>query len=269
MSFNVKLSDKFIKISGVVAFFLSLAVNGLANTTILGGNNTAEVSDSYPNFFAPAGVTFGIWGIIYTLLLLFCIRLFITPKDKQSLPNDKLVEVSRYFAVVSLINFIWIFAWQYRIMWLSVLLIIGMLYSLIKISKILYLQKMSNLDWLSIKLPFSIYFGWITVATIANITIFLVSVNWSGWGISEILWTIIILIVGAVIGLITAFKRKDWVYLSVFVWAYFGIWLKHKSVDGWNNSYPSIINTLLILMLIFLGGVLYISYKYPKGLERK
>ncbi len=253
------------KIVAVVAFFVSLAVNGLAGTTIIGGNTTAQVSDSYPNLFAPAGVTFAIWGVIYLLLIMFCVRLFITPKNQTKKTTQLLEQVTEKFILLSGLNAVWLIAWQYRVLWLSVLLIIAMLITLIKISFVLTEHKTIGWDWLTIKLPFSVYFGWITVATIANITTFLVSINWNGWGIADQTWTVLILIVGAVIGMTTAFKHHSWPYLAVFVWGYYGIWLKHTSAVGHHSKYPAVISTLQILLAIIAVAAIWLMYKWPQG----
>lgn len=105
------------------------------------------------------------------------------------------------------------------------------------------------------RLPFSVYFGWITVATIANITVFLVSINWSGWGISDQIWTIVILLVGVIIGILRGLKDKNIPYITVLIWAYAGILLKHISELGFSGQYPNIITTLIISMVLFVASI--------------
>ncbi|MGO3168258.1 MAG: tryptophan-rich sensory protein, partial [Senegalia sp. (in: firmicutes)] len=103
---------------------------------------------------------------------------------------------------------------------------------------------------LFISLPFSIYFGWITVATIANITAFLVDIGWNRFGISEVFWTITIIIVGAIIAIVTILKNRDFAYGLVIIWAYAGILIKHLSESGFNSMYPSIITTVIGAIII-------------------
>jgi hypothetical protein len=106
--------------------------------------------------------------------------------------------------------------------------------------------------------PFSVYFGWITVAAIANITVFLVSIGWNGFGVADYVWTSVIVLVGAVIGILRMRKDRNVVYGLVLVWAYLGILLKHVSSDGFGGQYPSIIATViacLIALVFFVGKI--------------
>jgi hypothetical protein len=109
--------------------------------------------------------------------------------------------------------------------------------------------------------PFSIYFGWITVAAIANITIFLVSIGWNGFGISAFIWTCAILLIGATIGILRMQKDKNTAYGLVLVWAYLGILLKHLSANGFNSQYPSIIITIIACLVLFVYFLARIIYK--------
>ena len=161
-----------IKLLTLVTFIGMVVVNGLANILPINGVTTGRVSDSYSNLFAPVGITFSIWGLIYLLLLAYVIYQFI-PK---TLGKDKVInKINIYFIISSVVNSVWIFAWHYRIIGLTVILMLILLYSLIKISKLTNEMVLSFKDKLFIKIPFGIYFGWITIASIANITIFLVS----------------------------------------------------------------------------------------------
>lgn len=257
------------KVWAIVIFGISLLVNGLAGTTLLGGNTTAQVSDSYPNLFAPAGITFAIWGIIYTLLAIYCVRIFRHLGRRHDKKADVLAqEVVPTFIAVSVINTLWLISWQYKVIWLSVVLIITLLALLARVNKQTHNKRLSWQDWASIKLPFSVYFGWVTVATIANITVWLVSMGWNGAGIGPEPWTVTVLIVGALVGIHNAWRLKDWAYLAVFVWAYFGIWLKHVSNTGFGGAYPAVITTLTILLGVLSFTALWFSHQWPKGAGR-
>ena len=112
-----------------------------------------------------------------------------------------------------------------------------------------------------VKLPFSVYFGWITIATIANITAFLVSIDWDGFGISEVTWTIIILFVGVAIGILTTIRQKDIAYGLVFIWAYYGIYSKHTSESGFNGEYSYVILATLICLALIVITILFVAVK--------
>jgi hypothetical protein len=247
-----------------------VAVNFLANALPIGGVTTGGASDAYANLFTPAGVTFAIWGLIYLLLLLYTLYQFGLGiglglglgQEKKSPKREKLfTTINQYFLVTSLANIAWIFAWHYGIIWLSVLFMLTLLIFLIKIADVVNKEKFSWVDTLFIRAPFSIYFGWITVATIANITVLLVSIGWNGFGIAESVWTVIILLVGAVIGTLRMLKDKNIYYGAVLVWAYGGIWLKHTSVSGFNGAYPIIITTVIFCIIIFLGTIGFLGFK--------
>jgi hypothetical protein len=256
------MKNILIKVFVAITYLAMIIINWLANALPINNITPGQVSDSYPNLFAPAGLTFSIWGLIYLLLGAYVLYQFgLFQKGK---PKEKLLErIGVYFIIISIANMLWIFSWHYKIISLSLLLIITMLFFLIKIASLLNKQKFLLKEQVFIRLPFTIYFGWITVATIANATVFLVSINWDGFGLAEHLWTIIILIVGAIIGILRMLKDKTIVYGLVFIWAYTGIWLKHASPAGFDGQYPGIIITIIIciaLFVVFIGLLLYKKY---------
>ena len=240
------------KIIVAVTYFGMVLVNALANILPINNRGTGEISDSYANIFAPAGLTFSIWGLIYLLLGAFVIYQFFYNKKF-------LEEIRYYFILTSIANILWIFSWHYDYILASLFLMVILLVYLIKIALILSKQKFSLKNEILISLPFSIYFGWVTVATIANVTVFLVSVNWNGFGLSDQFWTITVILIGTLIGMLTMFKIKKIAYGLVFVWAYFGIWYKHTTV--FNNEYLGVINTVLICIMIFILAISYLIYE--------
>jgi len=254
-----------LKISVALAYIGMVAINYLANALPIGGVTTGEASDSYANLFTPAGIAFSIWGLIYLLLAVFVI-FFLTQFGKKSNAkiNKILEKTGKLFIINALANISWIFAWHYGLILLSAAIIVVILITLILIANLLNREKFSLSEKIWLLLPFSVYFGWITVATIANITVLLVSLNWNGFGIAENIWTIIILLVGAAIGIWRTIKDKNIPYILVLVWAYGGIWLKHASENGFSGQYPGIIITTIICIVLFLltaGGVLFLQRK--------
>lgn len=258
---------KVLKIVNILSFIIMVIVNALANILPINGITTGKVSDSYPNLFAPAGITFSIWGVIYLLLAGFIIYQARYSKDGANIDTFK--QISTYFIISSIANSIWIFSWHYRIIPLSMILMIVILVSLIMIN-----QKMSNRQFtpkekIFVKIPFSVYFGWITVATIANATTLLVSLGFGGLGLSEQVWTIIIISVGAVIGTVTLLKNKDITYGIVVLWAYLGILIKHISSKGFAGKYHGIIISVSVALGIILTSVLYVAYKSSHSRHRQ
>jgi hypothetical protein len=226
-----------------------IMVNALANILPINGITTGDISDSYPNLFAPAGITFSIWGLIYFLLAIYVIYQFFPKKKKVEALINK---INLYFILSSFANTIWIFLWHYRLIGPSLLLMLLILYSLIKISALTNQKGLSMKDKFYVKVPFGVYFGWITIATIANITTLLVCLGWQNFIFPDQIWTIIILFVGAIIASLTTIREKNLAYGLVPVWAYFGIYLKHSSPDFFNGAYPNVILTTIICIAIFL-----------------
>ncbi len=249
-----------IKIFVVLTFILMVSVNALANILPINGIDTGTVSDSYSNLFAPAGLTFSIWGLIYVLLAAFTIYQ-LSVKRGSELGGQFLNKIGIVFSISSLANTIWIFTWHYDIIYLSMILMAVILVCLIIIVNTIRKHQLSVKDKFLVKLPFSIYFGWITVATIANATVLLVSIGWNGFGVPAVIWTIIILAVGAAIGILTILRNKDYPYGLVILWAYAGILIKHLSDSGFSNKYPQVVITVIVCLVLIAAADVFAAVK--------
>ncbi len=248
-----------IRIVVVVTFLAMIAVNALANILPINGVTTGQVSESYPNLFAPAGLTFAIWGLIYFLLggyTLYQLELF--QSNASAVKTDLLNNIGILFSISSIANAAWIFSWHYGLIPLSMALMVVILVCLILINQKINTEQLSKKEYFFIRLPFSVYFGWITVATIANATILLVSLDWKGFGLAEEIWAVIIIFVGFIIGVTTMLKNRDTAYGLVIVWAYAGILLKHVLPEGFNGQYFAVIATTAICMFLLLAVSIYL-----------
>lgn len=252
------MKNTYIKILTAVTYVAMVAVNFLANGLPINGRSTGDISDAYPNIFAPAGPAFSIWGLIYLLLGAYVIYQFVK-KDQKT--EDLLQKINPLFIATSLANISWIFAWHYDYIGFSVLIMATLLVLLIKIADILRTEQFTSLEKLLVWAPFSIYFGWITVASIANITVFLVSIGWNGFGIADFVWTSTILLVGALIGILRMRKDNNIAYGMVLVWAYSWILFKHVSASGFDGQYPIVIATVIVCLALFVFFVGRIFYK--------
>lgn len=204
-----------IKFLNPVFFTVMIVMNYLANALPLNNKTTGALSDSFPNLFVPAGITFSIWGVIYLLLLLYCIIQF---RNENSFIS---VKIGWWFAISSILNAVWIVFWHYGKLSLSLVVMLGMLVSLIYINILI-----KDIPLGIIKASFGIYLGWLCIATIANVTALLVHYNWSGWGISDEAWTIIMISAGALLTAITLYSLNNpFIGLSV-IWAFTGIIIK-------------------------------------------
>lgn len=217
--------DRIRQIVNVLAVLFTIAINGLANALPLNGVTTGEISDRFDVYFVPAGYVFSIWGVIYLALVAFAVY--------QALPSQRdnpgLRRVGYLFAMSCVANVAWLFLWHYEVFSLTIVAMVALLLLLIAI----YLRlgigrtRASTAERWFVRLPFSIYLGWVTVATIANATSLLDYLNWAGWGISPELWTVIMLVAATGITAGVVFTRGDIAYGLVIVWAFAGIAVKH------------------------------------------
>jgi len=217
--------DTMRQVINVLAVVATIAINGLANALPLNGLTTGEISDRFDVYFVPAGYVFSIWGLIYLALIGFAVYQAL-PAQRE---NPRLRRVGYLFAVSCVANVAWLFLWHYERFLLTVVAMVTLLLSLIGIYLRLGIGRVrvpAAERWL-VRVPFSIYLGWVTVATIANVTSLLDYVNWSGWGISPEAWTVIMLVAATGIASAVSLTRGDVAYMLVIVWAFAGIGVKH------------------------------------------
>jgi hypothetical protein len=254
----MKYKNILIKFLTLAAYLAMISINALANILLINGVSTGEISNNYFNLFAPTGFTFSIWGIIYLMLGAYIIYQFFGKNI-----NNRLIKIINiYFIISSILNILWIFAWHFNLIFFSVLLIILILVCLIKIANLIRQEKLLLKEKFFVSWPFSLYFAWITIATIANITTFLVSINWSGWGLADNIWTMVILIIGAFIGIVRMIWDKNFIYGLVFIWAYIGILFRH--ISDLNSQYVGVINVLYFCLFLFLIAQGYLVYRLKR-----
>jgi hypothetical protein len=221
-----------LTVLNLAGFLGTVVVNWLANALPINNRNTGELSDLYPNLFVPAGLTFAIWGLIYLLLALFVIYQLL-PSTRNSAQRGAFIErIGVLFFISSLANIGWIFAWHYELVALSLVLMLILLATLLAIYLRLRIgkSKASSAERYLVHLPFSVYLGWISVATIANVTALLVDINWDGFGLSEQFWAAAVIGVAIVLALAVMFTRRDIFYGLVVDWALLGILLRRLSM---------------------------------------
>ncbi|ASA25458.1 TspO/MBR family protein [Paenibacillus donghaensis] len=225
-------------------FYLAMiAVNALSVLLPLGGNSTAEISDRYKTYLTPAGYAFSIWSLIYVLLAGFVIYQF----RSDTSPRGSVQSIGFWFILSCAFNMSWLFLWHYLYIELSFVAMLLMLVTLI----VIYLitrripDPTTGEKWL-IKLPFSIYLGWISVATIVNFSVILKKNEWDGFGLSDTTWAVIMLCVGALLAIRVSYPFRDSIYPLVFVWAFIALALEHK--DAGNVYLTGLITAGLLLL---------------------
>ncbi len=222
---NKPIVRQYVNVLFIIA---TLVMNILADALPINGKNTGAISDQFHVYFVPAGYVFAIWGLIYIGLITFGVF--------QALPaqrnNPRLRSVDGLFILASLANILWLFLWHYEQFVGTLVVMLILLASLIGIYLRLGIGKThvsSAESWL-VRIPFSIYLGWITVATIANATELLDYLKWNGFGISSATWMLIILGAVFVIASLMNLSRRDIAYTLVILWALIGIVVKQSGV---------------------------------------
>ncbi len=218
------MKNTFRQIVVILTILATITINILANALPINGMNTGQVSDSFHVYFVPAGYVFSIWGIIYIGLIAYAIYQAM-PAQKD---NPRLQATGWWVVLGGLANSTWIFLWHYQ----QFVATLGAMFILLATLIAVYLRlgigqtKVSTGETWAVRIPFSIYLGWITVATIANVSDVLDFVKWNRFGISEVAWMVIMLGAVVVIGGLMNFQRRDVAYAAVLLWALAGIGAK-------------------------------------------
>jgi translocator protein len=217
------MTDRLRQIAVAVTTVATLAINGWIASTGLNGNTIGGLSRKYDALIQPADWAFSIWSLIYAGLIAYSVYQFL-PRQKE---NPHLRKIGWLYILTGVANTGWLFAWFAEQIELSLVLMLVLLGSLLAI----YLQLRSGGsgnevtlgEKLAVRLAFSFYIGWITVATIVNASVLLIRWNWNAFGISPETWTIIMLIIALVIGIASSLRYTDPAYIAVLTWAFVGV----------------------------------------------
>jgi benzodiazapine receptor len=240
----------FQRIVNPLALAGAIVMNALASILPLNGRTTGEISDSFNLVFVPAGYVFSIWGLIYLAALGFAF--FQALPGQQS--NPRVAATGWWFALSCVANGLWIVFWHYGLYPLTLVAMLTLLVSLIAI----YIRVnpsspgQTAVDaptrWL-VQAPFSLYLGWVSVATIANVSSLLVWLGWDGGGLSPVTWAVIMIGVSAVLSLAMSFRQRDAIFTGVLVWALIGIWVKQAAL-------PAVVTASAVAIAVSLVGLL-------------
>ena len=231
----------------LVAFAIVILLNFLSNALPINGQTMPEISAKYPSLFTPAGFTFAIWGAIYLGLLVFVIWQAL-PAQRSS---DKVARLSTWFQVNCLMNAVWIVVWHYDLLVLSLLVMLVILATLILIYRTLIadVDTAPFTEHLVLYLPFSLYTGWITLATIANASILQTSNGWDYVWLTAVQWTLLKLALAGAIGARMVLKYRDPVFGAVVIWGAYGI----SAMQSATPSVSGAALTLSLLMALLVG----------------
>ncbi len=245
--------DRTRQVLSLVAFLAMVGLNFLANSLPLNGVTTAEISDRYPTLFTPAGYVFAIWGVIYLLLAGFVGYQLVRGQDPA------LDRVGYLFVVSSVLNMAWLVSWHWELITLSTAIMVALLLCLmllyVRINRV-EIPVTSAARW-AVKLPFSIYLAWISVATVANVAVNLYAAGWQAMGLVPELWTLLVSLVAAVLGAAALSARGDYAFALVICWALAGV--------GVANSENTLLMASCWSLVLALGALMGIRATARRG----
>ena len=246
---------KLLQVLNGIAFVSVVFINYLSNTGAINGKTIGSISDNINSLFTPAGYAFSIWGLIYLFLLGFVIYQGRSLFSKKA-DDDFVEKIGAWFILSCIANSAWVFSWIYGYTGLSCVFIFLLLFSLLKIvvNNNMQLETVKSSKLLFLVLPFTIYSGWVTVASVANVSSYLVKINWDGFGLPELFWTTIMIVIAVIINSIVLYKRKMYAFTLVAVWALVAIGVANKSKE--NNidliAFIGAADLLLSTIVLFL-----------------
>jgi benzodiazapine receptor len=231
-----------IELGNILAFAVTLVINGLASAAFIGGKTTAEISDQYSTLITPAGYVFAIWGIIYVLLGIFVVYQALPSQRQKAFQK----QVSGLFILSSVFNIAWIFLWQYGYIALSIVPIAALWATLIAIYLRLKIGKSDAplKEKACTHLPFSVYLAWITVATAADVAAAASYLGWLRWTSADAVWGIVAVAVLVAISLGVVLARSDVAFGLVVIWALVGVAVKQSAVA--NIVYMAEIGSMIV-----------------------
>jgi benzodiazapine receptor len=243
------LMKKYMPWLNLLAALGTIGVNILANALPFNGKSTASISDQFPVLFVPAGYVFAIWGVIYIGWLAFALYPLL-PAQRNS---PRLAHVGWLFALASVANAVWLFTWHYEQFPLSVVVMLALLALLIALYRRLNIGRVqvSRLEQWTVDIPFGVYLGWISVATIANISDLLYYWRWDGFGIAPEVWTLTMLLIAAALAGTMIVRRNESAYALVLVWAFVGIAVKQVATPSVAN--PALVLAALMGLMVVAG----------------
>ena len=229
-------------------YLLTLGINALGAFGFINGMSQKEVSDAYPTLITPSPSTFSIWGVIYTLLLISLVFMIVKSSDAKT---AKLIDtISLPFWVVSAANILWITAFSYEWIGISTLLILILVISLSILNK-----RLTTPDGIGQKvnaLAFGLYNGWLVIATVVNVSAFLVQAKWNGFGLSPDTWALIILVVALLLTCLIQLSLRNAALTLPLAWGYYGIWQQHQAQGVFAGQYPAIATAALVIGVIYI-----------------
>ena len=228
---------QILAILNLLALLIHVTISYFTQFKLINDQDVGQISDAYDSIFTPAGITFAIWGVIYTALLFFCLyHIRMAFKQAYTHPaNENVRRMSVWFILNNIGAATWLVVWTKGFIPASAALILFQLITLIILNLRLKIHDphVGTESKIFTQFPLSIYFGWLTIATIANISIYLLASDWNGLGLhySPIEWTRIMIGVAVFLTVLVIFTRHNVFFGLAILWALYGIILKRVSIN--------------------------------------
>lgn len=238
-----------LQIANGIALISTIIINYLSNTGLLNGATIGNVSNGLQTLFTPAGYAFSIWGFIYLLLIGFIFYQGKSLFSSNTSSDDVVERIGWWFVISCVANSSWVFLWLYGETGISCVLILLLLFSLMQIvfKLRLKLDDKSFYNVLFVSWPFVFYAGWVTVASIANISAYLFKINWDGFGISPENWAIIMIVVAVLVNIWAIHSRNLQEFALVGAWALIAIGIRNQDTFE-NVSYIAFIGAFTLIV---------------------
>ncbi len=234
---------KTLAIMNIVLFAATIVVNTLGALGFINDSSQSDVSKMFPTMITPAGFTFSIWGVIYTVIGVSL--LVMLAKHRQKDHQKQIESISVLFWLSCAINMLWIIAFDYQIMWLSVVLIVALFACVLSIIK--RLAALHPRAETTATLGFGLYGGWLAIASVVNVCAFLVSQGFQFWSQEQLFYTVLLAVF--VVGVLFLTKvHKNTLFNMAIAWAFFGI-AQQASVEEYSYLYSVLVIGIALLVL--------------------
>ncbi|MFC6101657.1 hypothetical protein [Olivibacter domesticus] len=246
---------KLLAAGNMVALLITFLINYLSNTGVFNGTTIANISNRYKNLLTPADYAFSIWGLIYIGLFAFVIYqawLFARP-DRA--PQEKAaMQVGIWFILSCIANCLWVLAWVYGYMGLSILIMVALLYALINIISNTNMERYTATlrETLLVWWPFSLYAGWISLALAVNIATYLTKSDWDGFGLSDRFWAMTLICIIGILNLLMIWKRNMREFATVGIWGLVAI-----AVANWSTEKFVVIFSLVVASFLLINNIIH------------
>ena len=232
-----------------IFLILTLVANGLGAAGLINGYSQKDISDMYITLITPSPSTFSIWSVIYVLLIASVIMMIV--KKDSVYYQTAIDKITLLFRISCVLNIAWIILFSFLLIELSTLFIFAFVIVLAIIC--VKLKNMNDGKHFLLPLTFGIYTGWLFIATVVNVAVSLVKIEWNGFGILPEVWTGIILIVAIVLVFIVLQSNRNAVFPLPVAWAYFGIYQFLKAPEGFKGEHGMLEVIALVGMAILIG----------------